>query len=99
MSQPRTFALKTLSGSILLSLSVAVIAQAPTTAPSVGSVPAGTVPAATPLPVTPGAPRPFKDIIKGAKETAGFFTVYDKDEKVWISIKPDQFDKPFFFHV
>ena len=97
MSQPRTFALKTLSGSILLSLSVAVIAQAPTTAPPAGSVPAGTVPAATPLPVTPGAPRPFKDIIKGAKETAGFFTVYEKDEKVWIAIKPDQFDKPFFF--
>ena len=97
MSQPRTFALKTLSGSILLSLSVAVIAQAPTTAPPAGSVPAGTVPAATPVPVVPGAPRPFKDIIKGAKETAGFFTVYEKDEKVWISIKPDQFDKPFFF--
>ena len=97
MLQPRTFALKTLSGSILLSLSVAVIAQAPTTAPPAGSVPAGTVPAATPVPVVPGAPRPFKDIIKGAKETAGFFTVYEKDEKVWISIKPDQFDKPFFF--
>ena len=97
MSQPRTFALKTLSGSILLSLSVAVIAQAPTTAPPAGSVPAGTVPAATPVPVVPGAPRPFKDIIKGAKETAGFFTVYEKDEKVWIAIKPDQFDKPFFF--
>ena len=97
MLQPRTFALKTLSGSILLSLSVAVIAQAPTTAPPAGSVPAGTVPAATPAPVVPGAPRPFKDIIKGAKETAGFFTVYEKDEKVWIAIKPDQFDKPFFF--
>ena len=97
MLQPRTFALKTLSGSILLSLSVAVIAQAPTTAPPAGSVPAGTVPAATPVPVVPGAPRPFKDIIKGAKETAGFFTVYEKDEKVWIAIKPDQFDKPFFF--
>ena len=97
MSQPRTFALKTLSGSILLSLSVAVIAQAPTTAPPAGLVPAGTVPAATPAPVVPGAPRPFKDIIKGAKETAGFFTVYEKEDKVWISIKPDQFDKPFFF--
>ena len=92
MSQPRTFALKTLSGSILLSLSVAVIAQAPTAAPSAGSVPT-----ATPAPVVPGAPRPFKDIIKGAKETVGFFTVYEKDEKVWIAIKPDQFDKPFFF--
>ena len=101
MSQFHSFILKTLSSSVLLSLSVAVVAQAPAPAPAaatpVGAVPAGTVPPATPAPVVPGAPRPFKEVIKGAKETAGFFTVYEKDEKVWIAIKPDQFDKPFFF--
>ena len=91
--------LKTLSASVIVSLSAAAIAQSPppTSVAPAGSVPAGTVPAATPLPVVPGAPRPFKDIIKGAKEIPGFFTVYEKDEKVWIAIKPDQFDKPFFF--
>ena len=101
MSQPHCFVLKTLSASVLLSLSVAVVAQAPAPAPAIaaplGAVPAGTVPPATPAPVVPGAPRPFKEVIKGAKETPGFFTVYEKDEKVWIAIKPDQFDKPFFF--
>ncbi len=29
--------------------------------------------------------------------TVGFFTTYQKDEKVWLAIKPEQFDKPFFF--
>ena len=30
-------------------------------------------------------------------EIPGFFTLYQKDEKVWIAIKPEQLDKPFFF--
>ncbi len=98
MSQSNSFVLKTLSASVLLALSAVAVAQAPAVAaPPAGGVPAGTATAATPVPVVPGAPRPFKDVIKGAKETAGFFTIYEKDEKVWIAIKPDQFDKPFFF--
>lgn len=97
MSQSHSLILKTISASILLSLSAPTFAQAPAAAPPAGAVPAGTVPPATPVPVVPGAPRPFKEVIKDAKETAGFFTVYEKDEKVWIVIKPDQFDKPFFF--
>lgn len=97
MSQPHASVLKILSASVLIGLSVAAHAQAPVIAPPAGTVPAGTVPAATPAPVVPGAPKPFKEIIKGAKEIPGFFTVYEKDEKVWIAIKPDQFDKPFFF--
>ena len=44
---------------------------APVIAPPAGTVPAGTVPAATPAPVVPGAPKPFKEIIKGAKEIPG----------------------------
>ena len=97
MSQPHAFVLKTLSASALIALAAAAHAQAPVIAPPAGTVPAGTVPAATPAPVVPGAPKPFKEIIKGAKEVPGFFTVYEKDEKVWIAIKPDQFDKAFFF--
>ena len=107
MSHSHCFAMKTLSASILLSLSLVALAEAPmpdpapspTPAPVAGTAPAPAVngaPAGTP-PAAPGAPRPFKDIIKDAKEIAGFFTVYEKDEKVWIAIKPDQFDKPFFF--
>ena len=45
------------------------------------------------------APRPYREIIKDAKEIAGHFTLYRKDEKLWLSIRPEQFDKLFFFSV
>ncbi len=50
---------------------------------------------------TAGAPptRPFADVIKDAKESKGLFAVWQKDEKAWIEIAPDQFDKPMFFSV
>jgi hypothetical protein len=80
-----------------LSLSLPAFAQTPpapmppgATPPAAGAPPAG--PAAT-----PGAPRPFRDVIKDAKLTPGFYTTYQKDERVWLAIRPDQFDKPFFF--
>ena len=37
------------------------------------------------------------DVTKDAQRLPGLFTLYRKDEKVWLAIKPDQFDKPFFF--
>ena len=45
----------------------------------------------------PGQPKPYKDVLKDATAIPGFFTLHQKDEKVWIEILPDQFDKPFFF--
>jgi hypothetical protein len=89
---------KTLVAAVLATLTSAAVAQAPAAAP----VPPTGAAAATPgAPVTgaptPGAPRPFREIIKDAKMTPGFFTTYQKDEKVWLAIKPEQFDKPFFF--
>ena len=55
----------------------------------------------------PGAPRPgmspmpysrpFAEIVKDAKETGGLFNLWQKDDKVWLELAPDQFDKPFFF--
>ena len=93
MSATQSLVLKALVASVVLSLSPVASAQAPTT----GATP--TAPVA--LPGAPAAqapaPRPFNSIIKDAKETAGFFTLYEKDEKAWIAIKPEQFDKPFFF--
>ena len=47
----------------------------------------------------PGQPRPFADVIKDAKEIPGFFRVWQKDEKVWIEIAPEQFDVPFHFQM
>ena len=43
------------------------------------------------------APKPFAEVIKGAKPKPGYFTLHQKDEKVWIEIRPEQFDKLFFF--
>ena len=44
----------------------------------------------------PGAPKPFAEIIKDAKEQKGLFTLWTKDEKVWIEIKPEQFDQLYY---
>jgi hypothetical protein len=41
--------------------------------------------------------KPFAEVIKGAKETPGFYNIYERDDKVWIEINPEQFDQPFFF--
>ncbi len=46
-----------------------------------------------------GQQKPFVDIVKEAKEHPGFLNLYTKDEKVWIEIRPEQFDQPFFMQV
>jgi hypothetical protein len=43
--------------------------------------------------------KPFNDVIKDARETPGLFHVWQKDDKVWLEIAPNQFDTPFFFSV
>jgi len=42
-------------------------------------------------------PRPFADVIKDAKESPGLFHVWQKDDKVWLEIAPEQFGKPYLF--
>ena len=66
---------------------------APATAPASDTPPAAL---ATP-PAAPGALRPMKDILKDAKSSPGFFTLHQKDEKVWLEILPSQLNQPFFF--
>ena len=36
-------------------------------------------------------------MIKDAREIPGFFTLYEKDDKVWMEIRPEQFDQAFLF--
>jgi hypothetical protein len=64
-----------------------------TAAASIARPPAS---AASATPAIPGAPRPFAEIIKEAKEQPGLFTLWTKDEKVWIEIKPEQFDQLYY---
>jgi hypothetical protein len=56
-------------------------------------------PAAIVLPPSPSSLKRFSEVIKDAKVTPGLFTTYEKDEKVWLEIKPEQFDQSFFFAI
>jgi hypothetical protein len=38
-------------------------------------------------------------VIKDAKEIPGYFTLYEKEEKVWIELKPEQFNKPYYLSI
>ncbi|MDX2220824.1 MAG: zinc-dependent metalloprotease [Burkholderiales bacterium] len=59
-------------------------------AAAASGAPAGGPPAAP-------APRPHAVVVKDAKEVPGLFKMFRKDEKVWLEIKPDQFNKPYYF--
>ena len=50
-------------------------------------------------PGTPPPPKPFAEVIKDAKEEAGFFTTWRKDDKVWIEIPEAMWERPFFFSI
>ncbi len=73
--------------------------------PGVAAGPVAAAPAATPPAPAPGAappapapgqPPPFATVIKDAKPTHGLFSVWQKDERLWIELKPEDFGKPFF---
>jgi len=70
---------------------VAAAASTPAAAATEGT-PGGSAP-----PAAAGQPRPFAEVVKDAKETPGLFRVWQKDEKVWIEIAPEQFDVPYLF--
>jgi len=61
--------------------------------PAAGTAPAGGTPPAA------GQPRPFAEVIKDAKETKGLFSLWQKDEKVFVELAPDQFGVPYLFTV
>jgi len=66
-----------------------------TTAPAATSV-------ATPTPQPPtsapaGGPPPFPAVIKDARRIDGPITAWQKDDKVWLELRPDQLGKPFLF--
>ena len=89
-----------LATAALIVLSTAALAQTPPAPNGAASAPAGaaSAPGARP-PADPTAPKPFAEVIKGAKEQPGLFPIWRKDEKVWIEIPKDAFNKPFLFSV
>ncbi|WP_084267357.1 zinc-dependent metalloprotease [Azohydromonas lata] len=56
--------------------------------------PGAPLPAAAATP--PGGLQPFASVIRGAKRTEGFITLWQKDEKVWLELDPEDFNRPFF---
>jgi Met-zincin/Domain of unknown function (DUF5117) len=89
--------------------SVAPVASVFNTAPAlpVAAPPAGAAPvapgaarppgaAAAPVaPPAPGTPPPFATVIKDAKKIEGPLVFWQKDDKVWIELGPEQFGQPY----
>ncbi|MEP7061079.1 MAG: zinc-dependent metalloprotease [Betaproteobacteria bacterium] len=72
-------------------------AVAPGGAPAPAPIAAAAAAAAGAAAAAASATKPFADVIKDATTQTGLFALYARDDKVWLEIKPDQFDKPFFF--
>ncbi|HUG25885.1 DUF5117 domain-containing protein, partial [Piscinibacter sp.] len=70
-------------------------AEEATPADAVGPVPKS---GAAPSKASPSGSglRPFADVVKGARQIDGLFTVWQKDDKVWLELKPSDLDQPFF---
>jgi hypothetical protein len=67
--------------------------------PVVATAPLQPVAAPAPAIAPAAAVRPFVDVVRGAVHVLGFLNLYQKEEKVWIELRPDQFDKPIFMTV
>ncbi|MEO5689053.1 MAG: zinc-dependent metalloprotease [Burkholderiaceae bacterium] len=50
-------------------------------------------------PTVAGGPPlpPFATVTQGARKVDGMLTLWQKDEKVWLELKPEDFNKPMFF--
>ncbi len=68
---------------------------------AVGNARPQATPPGTPTPQPPGAapggPPPFGVVVKDARRIDGPLTAWQKDDKVWLELAPDQLGKPFLF--
>lgn len=71
-------------------LPMAGAANSPLRPPTVAAAPAA-------APTPPRTPPPFATVIKGARRVDGPLVLWQKDEKVWVELTPDQFGQPFLF--
>jgi Met-zincin/Domain of unknown function (DUF5117) len=59
---------------------------------------AGRANAARPAAAPSGPPLPpFATLTGGARRIDGLMTLWQKDDKVWLELKPEDFNKPMFF--
>jgi len=65
--------------------------------PTGPAVSASGVPPGSPQPgPPPSSAQPFAAVIKDARKIDGLFTLYQREEKAWIELRPEDFGKPFF---
>ena len=53
-------------------------------------------PGAPPVAAVAGPLRPFAEVIKDAKRSDGTIAIWQKDDKIWFELKPEDFNQPFF---
>jgi hypothetical protein len=104
------FVLNSVRVAVLAALSAQALAQEPVPptppvphapdVPVVATTPLQSAATPTPAMVLPtAAPKPFVEVVRGAQHLQGFLNLYQKEEKVWIELRPDQFDRPLFMSV
>ena len=67
-------------------------------APASGASAAAAKPGAA-RPAAAGGPPlpPFATVTQGARKVEGQLTLWQKDDKVWLELRPEDFNKPMFF--
>jgi len=73
----------------------------PGTAVQVGAasaISASGVPPGSPQPggPPPSSLQPFAAVVRDAQKIDGLFTLYRREERTWLELKPEDFGKPFF---
>jgi hypothetical protein len=63
--------------------------------PSAGQFP--DFPGGVPFPVDPSEKRyeDFEKVVKGARKYEGLFTLHHKEDRIYLEIRPEQFERPF----
>ena len=97
-NRPLPFAAPAIACCFLLLAGCASVPAAPGGAEPAKPAGAGAPGAAAAAPA-PGQPKAFAEVIKEATELPGLFRVWQKDDKVWLEITPEQLDVPYFFSV
>ena len=69
------------------------------TASTPGAAASGARTGAARAPAAPSGPPlpPFATVSQGARRIDGMLTLWQKDDKVWLELKPEDFNKPMFF--
>ncbi len=69
----------------------------PTAARPPGAAASGSAaPGAIAAPPAPGQPPAFATVVKDAREIKGLFTAWQKDERLWLELRPEDFEQTFF---